>query len=95
MEKNLQENEIKELEEEIDLAVDRLFVEKRKGLVETLPQEPPGILDSLESTSFEPTSFESTDESETNFDFAPSLTAPAPPPHFRLPLPPLRQVPPT
>ena len=34
MEKNLQEEEIKELEEEIDLAVDRLFVEKRKGIVE-------------------------------------------------------------
>lgn len=41
MEKNLQENEIKELDEEIDSAVDRLFVEKRKELSESLGQEPP------------------------------------------------------
>ena len=83
MEKNLQENEIKELEEEIDLAVDRLFVEKRKGLAEPLPQEPSALLDSLESTSYE-----STDEPGTGFDFAPSLmTALSPPPPTPMPPP--------
>lgn len=40
MEKNLQEEEMKELEEEIDLAVDRLFVEKRKGENEVFLQKP-------------------------------------------------------
>ena len=39
----LREEEIKELEDEIDLAVDRLFVEKRKGFNEPLVQEPPGL----------------------------------------------------
>ncbi len=40
MEKNLQEDEMKELEEEIDSAVDRLFVEKKGELSESLAQEP-------------------------------------------------------
>ncbi len=37
----LREEEIKELEDEIDLAVDRLFIEKRKGAKEPAHEEPP------------------------------------------------------
>jgi hypothetical protein len=71
MEKNLQEEEIKELEEEIDLAVDQLFVDKRRGLGETLFQEPPDILPSLEPHRV----------SNKGFDVEPLLTPPpAPPP---------------
>jgi hypothetical protein len=65
----LREEEIKELEEEIDLAVDRLFVEKKKGTGETLRQEhprfvppapePPDLEPSpADLSSFEPASFE-------------------------------------
>ena len=75
MEKTLQEEEIKELEEEIDLAVDQLFVEKREGLDETLFQEPPDILPSLEPHQV----------SNTGFDVEPLLTPPPAPPPPRAP----------
>lgn len=48
----LREEEIKELEDEIDLAVDRLFVEKRKGAKEPAHQESP-ILEASEPPTFE------------------------------------------
>jgi hypothetical protein len=41
MEKTFDEDDIKGLEEEIDSAVDRLFVEKRAGVAETVRVEPP------------------------------------------------------
>jgi hypothetical protein len=79
MEKSLQEEEIKELEDEIDLAVDQLFVEKRKGGGETLFQEVPDILPS----------FEPPQGSKKGFDVEPRLTAPlgplAPPPPPKAP----------
>ena len=70
MEKSLQEEEIKELEEEIDLAVDQLFVEKRKGVGETLLQEGPDILPP----------FEPPQSSKKGLDAEPRLTQPPPPP---------------
>lgn len=48
----LREEEIKELEDEIDLAVDRLFVEKRKGAKEPAHQESP-IFETEEPPVFE------------------------------------------
>jgi hypothetical protein len=79
MEKSLQEEEIKELEEEIDLAVDQLFVEKRKGAGETLFQEVPDILPS----------FEPPQSSKKRIDveprLAPPLEPPAPPPPPKAP----------
>ena len=78
MEKTLQENEIKELEEEIDSAVDRLFVEKRKGHSESLLQEPPSFSPSLESP----------EKPERAPDFAPASIPPAPPPPSPQPQPP-------
>src|SRR5271157_1641589 len=88
----LREEEIKELEDEIDLAVDRLFVEKRKGFNEPLVQEPPGLKPSPEP-SFEPippfepvleSSLEVSEKPEKDFDFEESFAAPPPP----LPSPP-------
>ena len=75
MEKSLQEEEIKELEEEIDLAVDQLFVEKGKGMGETLFQELPDILPSLEPTQ----------GSRKGFDVDQLLTPPPPPPPPKAP----------
>ncbi|OGP90906.1 MAG: hypothetical protein A2157_05540 [Deltaproteobacteria bacterium RBG_16_47_11] len=70
MEKNLREDEIKELEEEIDSAVDRLFVEKRKGLSESLFQESPSLSPSVEPSQ----------QPHRAFDFEPSPTpSPVPP----------------
>ncbi len=78
MEKTLQENEIKELEEEIDSAVDRLFVEKRKGHREILLQEPPSSSPSLESP----------EKPERAPDVAPASIATPPPPPPPQPQPP-------
>jgi hypothetical protein len=41
MEKGMGENDIKGLEEEIDSAVDRLFVEKKGGISESIPKQSP------------------------------------------------------
>ena len=70
MEKGIGEDEIKGLEEEIDLAVDRLFVEKKRGLKESLL---------MESQSFEP-SYEMVKDSSIESSFQPS---PAPLPFLR------------
>jgi hypothetical protein len=67
MEKGIGEDEIKGLEEEIDLAVDRLFVEKRGGLKESLL---------IESQSVEP-SYEPVKDFSLESSLQPS---PAPPP---------------
>ncbi len=82
----LREEEIKELEDEIDLAVDRLFVEKRKGVKEAAPKEPPGYKPSLQPAfelsdlpSPEP-SFGAPGEPEKEFDFEQSFAPPPPPP---------------
>ena len=48
MEKTIGEDEIKGLEEEIDSAVDRLFVEKKIGLAESVRMEPPILEPSYE-----------------------------------------------
>jgi hypothetical protein len=48
MEKTIEEDEIRGLEEEIDTAVDRLFVEKRRGLEESLLTEAPDLRPSHE-----------------------------------------------
>jgi hypothetical protein len=48
MEKTIEEDEIKGLEEEIDTAVDRLFVEKKRGLEESLLTESPNLRPSHE-----------------------------------------------
>ena len=48
MEKTIEEDEIKGLEEEIDTAVDRLFVERKRGLEEDLLTEPPNLRPSHE-----------------------------------------------
>ncbi len=69
----LREEEIKELEDEIDLAVDRLFVEKRKGFNEPLIQEPPGLKPSPEP------SLGVSEEPEKDFAFEESFAAPPPP----------------
>jgi hypothetical protein len=61
MEKDLREDEIKELEEEIDSAVDRLFVENQKGLENSVLKGPPSL----------PPSFEADHESEPAFHFDP------------------------
>lgn len=69
MDKVLGENDIKGLEEEIDSAVDRLFVEKKEGPTQTIskPPQPP-----VQEPSF---------RMEKDFDFeAPSPAPPAPPP---------------
>ncbi len=49
MEKIIGEDDIKGLEEEIDSAVDRLFVEKKSGVAERLSMEPP-----ISGPSYEP-----------------------------------------
>jgi hypothetical protein len=49
MEKIIGEDDIKGLEEEIDSAVDRLFVEKKRSVAESLPMEPP-----ISGPSYEP-----------------------------------------
>jgi hypothetical protein len=49
MEKMVGEDEIKGLDEEIDSAVDRLFVEKKSGMRESLTMEPPPSRPSLET----------------------------------------------
>jgi hypothetical protein len=67
MEKIIGDNEIKGLEEEIDSAVDRLFVEKRKELEENL---------STDSPIFEP-SHEMAEESSVESSFQP-IPAPLP-----------------
>jgi hypothetical protein len=77
MEKNLREDEIKELEEEIDSAVDRLFVEKRKGLSESSFQEPVPLSPSPETSHVAP----------RRFDFEPAPN-PTPAPSGPLPQPP-------
>jgi hypothetical protein len=61
MEKDLREDEIKELEEEIDSAVDRLFVENQKGLGNSVLKGPPSL----------PPSFDAGHESEPAFRFEP------------------------
>ena len=48
MEKTIGEDDIKGLEEEIDSAVDRLFVEKKIGLAESVRMEPPILEPSYE-----------------------------------------------
>ena len=68
MEKDLREDEIKELEEEIDSAVDRLFVENQKGLGNSVLKGPPSL----------PPSFEADHESEPAFRFEPP-SIPIPP----------------
>jgi hypothetical protein len=68
MEKDLREDEIKELEEEIDSAVDRLFVENQKGLGNSV----------LKGPSSSPPSFEADRESEPAFRFEPP-SIPIPP----------------
>jgi|GEM_PF-386864 len=68
MEKDLREDEIKELEEEIDSAVDRLFVENQKGLGNSVLKGPPSL----------PPSFEADHESEPVFRFEPP-SIPIPP----------------
>ena len=67
MEKELQEDELKDLEEEIDSAVDRLFVESRKGSSDSLLKEPSGLAPSPEEGR----------ESEPAFNVG-SLSAPIP-----------------
>src|SRR4030042_1154524 len=49
MEKTIGEDDIKGLEEEIDSAVDRLFVDKKSSVAERLSMEPP-----ISKTSYEP-----------------------------------------
>ena len=49
MEKDLREDEIKELEEEIDSAVDRLFVENQKGLGNSVLKGPPSLPPSFDA----------------------------------------------
>jgi hypothetical protein len=61
MEKDLREDEIKELEEEIDSAVDRLFVENQKGLGNSVLKSPPSL----------PPSFDPGHASEPVFRFEP------------------------
>ena len=61
MEKDLREDEIKELEEEIDSAVDRLFVENQKGLGNSVPKGPSSV----------PPSFDTGHASEPAFRFEP------------------------
>ena len=67
MDKVLGENDIKGLEDEIDSAVDRLFVEKTEGLAETI-SKPPQL--PVEEQPF---------RVEKDFDFE-STSAPPPPP---------------
>jgi hypothetical protein len=61
MEKDLREDEIKELEEEIDSAVDRLFVENQKGLENSVLKSPQPV----------PPSFEAEQGAEPDFRFEP------------------------
>jgi hypothetical protein len=69
MDKVLGENDIKGLEEEIDSAVDRLFVEKTGGPSETISKPP------------QPPAKEQPFRVEKDFDFeSPSATSPPPPP---------------
>jgi hypothetical protein len=77
MDKVLGENDIKGLEDEIDSAVDRLFVEKTGGPSETIskPQQPPAK--------------EQPFRVEKDFDFEATSAAPPPPP----PPPPIAAVP--
>ncbi|HSB06981.1 MAG TPA: chemotaxis protein CheW [Thermodesulfobacteriota bacterium] len=79
MEKTLQENEIKELDEEIDSAVDRLFVEKRKGHGESLLQEPPSTISPA---------LESAEKPDRAPDVAPETIALPPPAPSPQPQPP-------
>jgi hypothetical protein len=77
MEKDLREDEIKELEEEIDSAVDRLFVENQKGLGNSVLKGPPSL----------PPSFEADHESESAFRFErPSIPIPPTPARQSKPL---------
>jgi chemotaxis signal transduction protein len=72
MDKVLGENEIKGLEEEIDSAVDRLFVEKQGGAPETLSNPPP--------TPTPPPAKEQPFQIEKDFDFETALPTPPPTP---------------
>jgi hypothetical protein len=68
MDKVLGENDIKGLEEEIDSAVDRLFVEKTEGLAETISKPP------------QPPVKEQPFRVEKDFDFEGTSAPPPPPP---------------
>ena len=54
MEKMMEEEELKGLEEEIDDAVDRLFVEKKGGMVESFLMESPPAEPPLKTPVVEP-----------------------------------------
>src|SRR4030042_3071926 len=55
MEKMMEEEELKGLEEEIDDAVDRLFVEKKGGMVESFLMESPPTEPPVKTPVIEPT----------------------------------------
>ncbi len=80
MEKSMKEEEIKELEDEIDSAVDRLFIEKEGRPGEKLLEEPPSLMPSYE--------MEKGFDLESSLDLPPAsnLTAPSIPAPASTPL---------
>ena len=62
MDKITEEEEFKGLEEEIDDAVDRLFVESKRGAAKAFPKEPPPLEPSLSSSISEVSNKSSTPE---------------------------------
>ena len=84
MDKMMGEEDLKGLEEEIDDAVDRLFVEKKRGVTESVFLEPPTIETPLKPKKGEPSlkspSFEPSPEP---FVLEPSITPPVSEPSMK------------
>jgi chemotaxis signal transduction protein len=77
MDKLMEEEDLKGLEEEIDNAVDRLFVERKGDRVESLLMESPPVEPPLKPSTVEPSMRPPVPESPINpHPFEPSITSP-------------------